>query len=614
MLKLFTYFLILCSFLFTACDRRAAGDLRGINDRLGFTTLQYQSSIEMIFSKSSDDFHINLSELDNIDTLQTYYSDKNFQPVVLENFEEQDLVYPLLDILAQADEHGLNSENYHISEITEFYFRSLNDSLENIDNYHQLAYADILLSHALMNYSNHIRYGVVNPKELYPDSYFIPVSDPDERDLFEVFKQDDIVEYLKNIQPANSRYKNLQSALQLYRSIEEIQWSEIPLPGKDDKIEPGDTTKVLEDISQKLITLGFIDTNKVKIKNYSVYNSLLVDAVKNFQRNQGLADDGVIGNSTVERLNISPKEYVEKIKINLERLRWVNYPFDRTFIWVNIPDFRLHILEKEKPIFDIKVCTGRKRPGNYTKHFEHYEKTGKFPKLSENWETVNLYGEISYMVLNPTWNVPESIIREEIFQKVSNDSTYLQTRNFKVYHEDGIEMNLDEITPDQLMGEDIPYRIIQSPGAGNALGKIKFMFNNPFGIYLHDTPTRRPFSYTNRAVSHGCVRVEEPLKLAEFVLRNQSRWNLDFLKMEIGLSVEDREKIAEFNRRRSELRRNSSYGKTTEVRLDKTIPLFIDYHTAWVDQSGKLNLRADVYNRDEVLTNYLTARLSRKGS
>ncbi len=212
-----------------------------------------------------------------------------------------------------------------------------------------------------------------------------------------------------------------------------------------------------------------------------------------------------------------------------------------------------------------------------------------------------------HLVLNPTWNVPPSIMREEIAYKIKKDSTYLRSKNFKVY-KDGVEITPEEVQLAELHSNVIPYRIIQDPGAGNALGKIKFIFNNPFGIYLHDTPNRPPFNYSNRAVSHGCVRVEKPLPIAEFLLRNHPSWNINYLKIEIGQKVEDKSIVLEYYKKRSSLRQYSSFGKTTDVKLSKKIPLFIDYYTAWVDDEGVIQFRADVYDRDKVLLEYLQAK------
>jgi murein L,D-transpeptidase YcbB/YkuD len=198
-------------------------------------------------------------------------------------------------------------------------------------------------------------------------------------------------------------------------------------------------------------------------------------------------------------------------------------------------------------------------------------------------------------------------MREEIVQKMTKDSSYLRNHNFKVYSDTG-EINPDDVNIIELSAEKIPYRIVQDPGAGNALGKIKFMFENRFGVYLHDTPTRLPFNYTNRAVSHGCVRVEKPMPLAEFLLKNHPKWNLDFLKIEIGQKVEDKSKISEYYKMRNSLRKNSKDNKTTEVFLSKKFPLYIDYFTAWVDDNGVINFRTDVYDRDKVLLEYLNSK------
>jgi len=195
--------------------------------------------------------------------------------------------------------------------------------------------------------------------------------------------------------------------------------------------------------------------------------------------------------------------------------------------------------------------------------------------------------------------VPRSIIQEEIVSGLRKDSLYLKKRNFKVY-KSGSRVSLDGLSASDISSSN-RYSIVQDPGAGNALGKIKFMFKNPFGVYLHDTPTRAPFKYVNRAVSHGCMRVEKPMLLAEYLLANNSPWNLDYIKIEIGQKVDDQNKVAEFNSKRNELRKNSSYGVTTEVKFDKIISLFVDYYTVWVDSQGIFNYRDDVYGRDKVL-------------
>jgi murein L,D-transpeptidase YcbB/YkuD len=463
---------------------------------------------------------------------------------------------------------------------------------------------ELLVSDAVLKYCYHMRYGLVNPKTILSDSYFLPYNDSTKGDLLQPFFENDLVQYLNNIQPISKRYHELKEALKYYKRFENIDWPLLSTP--ESKIEYGSINTLIPKITNKLIALEYLDTTQNKINDPLLYDSLLLVSVKTFQRNNGLNDDGVIGKKTIERLNISPKQYIDQIKINLERFRWNSYPDSIQYILVNIPDFRLFIIENNELKFTTKVCTGLKRPSYYKDQYKRFKKTKLWSDKPDDWETPNMYGEISYMVLNPTWNVPQSIMREEIVYKMKKDSTYLRSHNFKVYFNDG-EIDPDSITINDLTVEKIPYKIVQDPGAGNALGKIKFIFNNPFGIYLHDTPNRPPFNQSNRAVSHGCVRVEQPIPLAEFLLKDHSKWNIDFLKIEIGMTVDDKSKISEYENKRESLRKFASLGKTTDIVLSKKVQLYIDYFTAWVDENGTINFRADVYNRDKVLREYLLA-------
>lgn len=574
MLRTITIFFV-TSILLLGCENKTTKIETGLNDDLNFSSTEYENILKSTFSNanSSSIFFASLGE--KLDTIKYFYSAQDFKPIFIKSFESKSFVDSLLDILGKADEHGLNPERYHYSAIKNEFYESIKPNIDSNNRYIHLANAELLTADAILNYSTHMRHGVVNPRQLYFDRYYLPVTDSLNKKLFEPFKKSDVIQYLQNIQPKSDKYKKLQSALKRFDSLKDIDWSPIPLPVK--KIEIGNQFASLNLVAERLTVLGFIDTNKVKLKIFTVYDSLLADPIKQFQNVNGLIDDGVIGKSTIERLNISPKEYIKKIKINLERFRWIDYSDTARYVLVNIPDFKLYVMENKNEKFNINICTGRKG----------------------EWETPNLYGQISYLVLNPTWSVPKSIIQEEIVSGLRRDSSYLKKRNFKVYKA-GNRISLDGLSASDLSSSN-RYSIVQDPGAGNALGKIKFMFKNPFGVYLHDTPARAPFKYTNRAVSHGCMRVEKPMQLAEYFLKNNSKWILDYLKIEIGQKVSDQNIIAEYNQKRNELRKNSSYGVTTEVKLDNSIPVFVDYYTVWVDSNGKLNYRDDVYGRDKIL-------------
>jgi murein L,D-transpeptidase YcbB/YkuD len=591
-------------FLITACGKKTDKNEIELNEKLNFSYSEYTKAFISNFTSSDSSIIKQDSLIQFYDTLKYFYSSKNFEPVFIKSFEDNEILYSLLIVLEKSVEHGLNPEHYHYSEIVNEFSKAV-DTLPNPLRYSNLAKTELLLADAVLKYSYNLRYGLIDPRELFPDSYFLPVDDSSKGDLLQPLTQENIIKYLDDIQPKSKRYKDLQSALKYYNKFSNLEWPVIPLPAK--KIEIGSKDTVIPLIAQRLITLEFIDTSKVQLAEPSVYDSSLLEYVKQFQLNNGLIDDGVIGKNTIEKLNTTPQQYIDKIKINLERLRWNEYPDTSQYVLVNIPDFTLFIVDKEDIIFNTKVCTGSKRPSNFQERLKVYKRTKRWRDKPDDWETPNMFGEISYLVLNPTWNVPQSIMREEIVYKMRKDSSYLRTHNFKVYL-DTTQLNPDEIKVSDLTVEKVPYRIVQDPGAGNALGKIKFIFNNPFGIYLHDTPNRPPFNQSNRAVSHGCIRVEKPLPLAEFLLRNHPKWNIDFVKIEIGQKVENKSVLSEYARKRESLRKYASLGKTTDVILAKKIPLYIDYYTAWIDENGVINFREDVYDRDKFLLNYLESK------
>ena len=590
--------ILLC---YSACDKELVEIELTLNEKLNFDDSEYWASIKELFELKSSPNIITDSLIQYHDTLKSFYLADNFQPVFIKSFEESSFIDSLLTMFDNAGEHGLNPEQYHNKLIGKEFNKSL-DSLEYPYRYIHLANTELLVCDAILKYSYHLRYGITNPKKVFPNDYFLPVVDSSKRDLFEPLHQKNIIKYLNAIPPKSKRYKDLQKALKRYESYKNFEWPSIPFQNK--KIETGDKDTLLTPIINRLVILGFINTSKNKILDFTTYDSLVTSAVKHFQRLNGLNDDGVIGKNTIDKLNVTPQEYIEKIKLNLERFRWNNYSDSTRYVLVNIPDFRLFIYENGKEIFTSKVCVGRRRPSNYNKRLEKFKKTKHWEDIPDDWQTPITSGELSYIVLNPTWSVPESIIREEIFQKVSEDSNYLADHNFRVYS-DTAEVDPSKVTLDELSAEDIQYKIVQGPGAGNALGKIKFIFYNRFGIYLHDTPTRQPFKYSNRAVSHGCIRVENPMPMAAFLLEDHPKWNIDFLKIEIGQKVEDKSKIAEYKKIRDKLRKEVKDEKTTEVYLSRKVPLFIDYFTAWVDENGEINFREDVYGKDKILMDYL---------
>jgi murein L,D-transpeptidase YcbB/YkuD len=536
------------------------------------------------------------SRFEFYDTLKYFYTSHNYEPQFIKNPRDTAFLYSILKIFSGAEEHGIEPAVFNYDLIKEEFTKARTD---NPGRYKHLANAELLISESILKYAYSIRYGVTDPMKISPGRYFLPVVDSSKRDLLKPLFTDDVLNYLKEIEPRNPQYKKLQTALKHFREMETLDWKRIPVTDK--KFKQGDKSPQFDLIAGRLETLGFFQKgNKV----FDSFDSTLIEPVKKFQRSNGLLDDGTIGRPTLEKLNTTPEEYIEKIKINLERFRWSTYSDSSRYILVNIPEFYLHVIESGHEKFNIKVCTGRRKPANFAERMKIYEKTHNWRNKPDDWETPQICGQVTHLVLNPTWTVPSSIAKEEIYRETSKDSTYLKRKNFKVFR-GGKVIDLSEVNIKKYPPNKIPYTFVQDPGAGNALGKIKFMFRNQFGIYLHDTPTRAPFSYSVRAVSHGCIRVEKPFQLAEYLLKNHSKWNLEYIKIETGFASADNTKIAEFQQKRNELRRGSSYGKTTEVRLEQNIPVFVDYYTAWVNDEGIVNFRNDIYDKDKIVKKYL---------
>ncbi|MFZ6024906.1 MAG: L,D-transpeptidase family protein [Bacteroidota bacterium] len=329
--------------------------------------------------------------------------------------------------------------------------------------------------------------------------------------------------------PQNNQYKRLQEFVQTYsRLSKETGFDSIPALKKSLRI--GDSSEIIVTIKKHLELLGDLTQNT----GSQVFDTALVLATKQYQQRMGLAIDGVIGNKMIAELNVPMKQRLRQILINLERLRWMPPEKDTNYILVNIPEFMMHVYDSGRLQFNINVIVG----------------------TSAN-STVIFNDRLQYIVFSPYWNVPESIVSGEILPGIKKDANYLSKHNMEIVKKGKIPV------------------IRQNPGAGNSLGLVKFLFPNNYNIYFHDTPGRNLFSQSSRSFSHGCIRVGEPEKLAQYLLRTDSSWTPEKIDSAMHLK------------------------KEKWVPLKKSIPVFIVYFTTWVDQKGQLNFRKDIYKHDE---------------
>ncbi len=537
------------------------------------------------------------------DTLAYLYRQNNYMPFWIIAAKDTQNVKELLTFLQNADAHGINPERYCCSKLEkDFQTLWLNKANSGDFDYTALCQFEFSLSASYLLYQHDILYGVVNPRELDPVNYDIPLPKHFTDGIINLFSIDR-VKALEIIQPKNERYIKLQQALVSYSHFAGTKkWTKVPLI--DGKIKKGEKSKIISLIARNLKEEGLLDSC-YNVSESGVYDTSLFNAVVAFQSRFGIANDGVIGKNTIEQMNISPKDRVEIIKINLERFRWTTYSDSSRYILVNIPDFHVYTYSDGKVFDKIKVCTGQKRENDFDRKNELFRKTKNILIKPKNHETPQVASRIGLIITNPLWGVPESIAKNEMLGDILKEPEYLQEHNYKVY-KSGKEVDASKIDWKIYSRLKLPFTFVQDAGPGNALGKIKFIFKNKFSIYLHDTPTRLPFSSAVRAVSHGCVRVEKPLQLAEFILLPSAKFSMDDIKSEIGIKPENEKKIARYK---------ANLGKkphTRDFSLDVSVPVYVDYFTAWVDAGGILQFRADIYEKDKLLAKALFSEGDKK--
>ncbi|TMI70761.1 MAG: hypothetical protein E6H09_15120 [Bacteroidetes bacterium] len=333
----------------------------------------------------------------------------------------------------------------------------------------------------------------------------------------------------KYFEDVNASYKSLKEELKHYYTIaKQGGWPQIGKIGKS--LRKGAKSPEIINIKKRLLASGDMAVSD----STDLFNDTLEVAVKNFQVRHGYKPTGIVSDSLVKDMNVPATARLEQILMNLERMRWLQQEAKGNLIVVNIPEFMMHVYEGNKKAFDIAVVVGK-----------------------EGHNTMMFNGDLNQVVFCPYWNVPPSIVKNEILPAMQKNPGYLAKENMEITGNEG----------------GLP-SIRQKPGGKNALGKVKFLFPNSFNIYFHDTPSKSLFDKDKRAYSHGCIRLQEPVKLAEYVLRNQPEWTP--------------EKIAEA----------MSTDEQKFVKVKDPIPVVITYYTAWVDDNGQMNFRDDIYGHD----------------
>ncbi len=497
---------------------------------------------ELVLTESDiADFFISNPENENIvNNVNQYYKNRNFQYAW---FNKDGMTQAVPNFQNQLQNYSIDfdDKSFKIPQLdTLITLIKTNPSIKQ----NKLKNLELLLSTTFFKYSDKVFGGITNNP--YNLNWFIPRYKKNYPILL-----DSLVLSSKKEQvwePGNEYYLKLKEKLKYYRSIQENGGFPKIITSKKKVFKVTQSDSCLLKVKEYLVLTQDLKRNDKTI----AFTDTLATAIIHFQRRTGLTEDGEIGPSTIAELNKPIDFRIKQIMINMERLRWFPDEIESDFLLINIPEFKLLVFENSKKNWDIKVVVGK--AATRTSIFK---------------------GNISQIILNPYWNVPKSIIRNEMLPDLKRNPNYLSKNNFEVLSGNKI------IDPSNInwnnYKKNIPFAIRQKPGNSNALGKIKFVFPNNYSIYLHDTPSKNLFDEPKRAFSHGCIRAQEPKKLALYLLRKDKNWN--------------EEKID------SILLKN----KTFNIALQPNMPIYIVYFTAWVNSAGELNFRNDIYNLDKQL-------------
>jgi len=524
-------------------------------------------------------------------TLPKLYEERNYVPLWIENGGPSSQAYEMIEIIRNSDNEALDPDYYNISEI-ESILKRMEQDRNSGDSYDalDLAELELLLSNSFLTYTHDLHYGRVRAEQINLEllSGERPVNLP--KLLVTAVETDQVQETLEGLLPKYPMYAMLRISLKEYREIAaKGGWQPVAY---GDKFKKGARGQRVLALSKRLKVTGELDSS---IPGSEVFDDSLDQAVRKYQQRNGLYVDGVVGKSTIEALNVPVEERISQIELTMERWRLLPQYLGNRYILVNIANYHLYGVENNNDTINMRIVVGKPQ-----------------------WNTPMFSEEMTHLIINPYWNIPPSIFKDDIAPKIMEDSEYLSKQNMdavgleapeKIVVEEAevveVVENVEatEVTDGDNTGEKElseveiqnkkaqeeyiskvlsgKYRLRQNPGPGNALGRIKFLFPNKHSVYLHDTPNRGFFKKAQRNFSHGCIRVEKPLELAEFVLSSNPSWTQNTIQSSINKM------------------------KTKTVHLDESITVYILYFTTWVDNEGTVNFHKDIYGLDKTLYNAL---------
>ncbi|HEV7667387.1 MAG TPA: L,D-transpeptidase family protein [Thermoanaerobaculia bacterium] len=467
--------------------------------------------------------------------LACFYERRSFLPAWSTENGLLPVADQLLAALGGAADEGLHPEDYRLAAL-----QGLADAVRRTPLPAKRAELDLAFSDAFFAFAADLANGRINPeapkKREAIDSACAPAADTaDSAALLEAaLGGTGVKNALSRVEPSERSYRLLREALLRYRA--QVRRGDPTPISEGPKLRLGDRGERVIQLRQRLYAAAQTAGDELPLASPSPesFDEPLAQAVRRFQARNGFEEDGVVGAATLAELNRPAEDRVRQIEANLERLRWLPSDLGARYVRVNIPAFRLDAVEGDRSVLTLRVIVGK--PGDTST-----------PTFSSAMNAVQL---------NPSWYVPKKILDREILPKAGKDPTFLGRLGYEVVSQD---------------------RLRQRPGPSNALGKFKFVFPSRYGVYLHDTPSRTLFNRELRALSHGCVRVENPFELAVWALRNDPQWTPEAIRERVDS------------------------GKERQVKLPEALPVHIGYWTAWAGDDGVLRFGRDVYKQDAEL-------------
>lgn len=436
----------------------------------------------------------------------------------------------LVSALSRASEHGLPAARYDLP--------GLLAAFNAVQTERDRGFVEARASLTFLQYARDIHSGVLDPSTIIPE-IVRELPRPNPTELMRDFVASEPVSFIRNLAPTAPEYARLYNAKrELERTIANGGWGPRVQAGS---LRPGESGPAVIALRNRLIAMGIMPRVAT-----ARYDGVMQRAVQEFQVLHGIEADGIAGNATITALNVEPQERLHSIVVAMERERWLNIPRGDRHIWVNLTDFTARIVDFDQVTLETRSVVG--------------SRSNQTPEFSDRME---------YLEINPDWTLPRSIIGEYWAALAGGGANHLNLVDGQGNVVPREYVDFSAYTPATL-----PFNVRQPPGPGNALGEVKFMFPNPYAIYLHDTPSRSLFSRTVRALSHGCVRLQDPREFAYELLSAQETDPVTYYHQVLRT------------------------GRQTQVNLLTPVPVHLVYRTAFTSVTGQMNYREDIYGRD----------------